>query len=360
VPNTEKLNIKFQPLVLALFVLIASLSWVALINTANAAPFGEAFLRLDRLTATTTTGGRVCAKPATASTEASVQVTFPTTSGTDYVVNTTAANWTVTTTGLDAGQTAWVGITTASTVSGKTVTFPSGELVVGTLYCFNFSATSTLTTSSAGAAETTRGNILTRTTTPTPIDQTVYSQSIISNDQLVFSAVVPPSFSFVLSGNTDSFTTDLSITGVVATSGRTVTIATNAPNGWIVWVKDLNNNGSGQGSLRSATAGNYNINGTVAPGSTRTLSNGVEDYGLGTTITTDFAGGGTVSLDAAYNGTGSAVGTLDPTQFRPIASANGTTSGDVINLVARAAIAGDTPAASDYTDTLTVIGAGRF
>ena len=358
--NIRNIKTKTLPLVLAVFVLGCTLLSLLDIGRVRAAPFTEAFVRFDRLTATTTTGGRVCAKPATASTEASVQVTFPTTSGTDYVVNATAGNWTVTTTGLDTGQTAWLGIGTATNVTGKVVTFPSTDLVVGTLYCFNFAAVNTLTTSSAGAAETTQGNILTRTSTPTNIDQTIYSQSIITNDQIVVTAVVPPSFTFVLSGNTDSFTTNLSTSAVVSTSGRNVTITTNAPNGWIVWARDLNDS-AGRGALNSVTAGNYKIDGTTAAGAaSHTLSVGTEDYGLGTTITTDAGGGGTVTLDAAYDGTGVKAGTLDPTQFRPIASANGTANGDILSLVERATIAGQTPAANDYTDTLTVVGAGRF
>jgi hypothetical protein len=359
VVETE-LRIKKLPLIIAVVMALIGCSSLALLGRASAAPFTVAFVRLDRLTATTATGGRVCAKPATAATEASVKVTFPTTSGTDYIVNGTAANWTVDTSNLDTGQTAWPGISTATNVTGKVVTFPSTDLTVGTLYCFNFAATNTLTTSSAGAAETTQGTIVTYTSVPAAIDTTTYAESIISNDQVVVSAIVPPSFTFVLSGNTDSFTSNLSTSGLTSTSGRNVTITTNAASGWIVWVKGLNSS-SGKGALQSATAGNYKIAGTSAAGAaSHTLTNGTEDYGLATTINTDASGGGTVTLDAAYDGTSSKAGTLDPAAFRPIASANGTANGDIITLVERATIAGQTPAASDYTDTLTVIGAGQF
>ena len=171
---------------------------------------------------------------------------------------------------------------------------------------------------------------------------------------------MPPSFAFVLSGNTDAFTTNLSTASVVSTSGRTVTITTNAASGWIVWVKDLNSK-AGKGALQSATAGSYQIGGTSAAGAaSHTLTVGAEDYGLATTINTDAAGGGVVGLDAAYDGTAAKAGTLDPTQFRPIASATGTANGDILSLVERSTIAGQTPAASDYTDTMTVIGAGVF
>ncbi len=177
---------------------------------------------------------------------------------------------------------------------------------------------------------------------------------------MVFNAVVPPSFAFVLSGNTDNFASNLSTGALVSTAGRTVTITTNAASGWIVWAKDLNSS-SGKGALQSATAGNYKLAGSVAPGSaSRNFSNGTEDYGLGVTINTDAAGGGTVALDSYYDGSSNKAGTLDPTQFRPLATASGTANGDIISLYGRATIAGQTPAANDYTDTMTVIGAGVF
>lgn len=357
--TNQQASIRPLPVVIAA-VLVLSAVFVGLrLGHADAATL-NGFVRFDRLKALTATGGRVCVSPNTAATEASVQVTFPTTASTDYAVNATAANWTVNTTGLDTGQTAWPGIATATAVSGKTVTFPSGELTVGITYCFNFSATNTLTTSSAGALESAKGTILTRTSTLTTVDTTTFSESIISDDTLVLNAVVPPSFSFVLSGNTDAFATNLSTTGMVSTSGRTITITTNAAAGWIVWAKDLNTK-AGNGALQSATAGTYKIGGTTAPGvASHTLTNGTEDYGLAATITTDAANGGTVALDAAYDGTSNKAGTLDPTQFRPIASANGTANGDIIALNGRATIAGQTPAANDYTDTLTLIGAGQF
>lgn len=345
---------------MAAAMLVVGTSSLAYLGQAQAAPFGKAIVRYDRLKAVTATGGRVCAQPSTVNTEASVEVRFPTTAATDYVVNATAANWTVTTTNLDAGQTAWPGVGTASSVTGKVVTFPSADLTVGVLYCFNFSATSTLTTSSAGAAETTQGTLTTKTAGAAVIDQSTYSQSIITDDQIVVNAVVPPSFTFVLSGNTDNFTTNLSTSSLVSTSGRTVTITTNAASGWVVWVKGLNTSAS-KGALNSATAGNYKIGNTTAVGTaSRVFTNGTEEYGLATTINTDAALGGTVTLDTAYDGTASKAGTIDPGFFRPIASANGTANGDIIQINERATIAGQTPAASDYTDTLTVIGAGVF
>jgi hypothetical protein len=126
-----------------------------LISSASAGSLTNTLVRVDRLAASQATDGMVCAKSTTTAVEAHVQVTFPgtgTAGATSFGVNATAANWTTTTADLPSGATAWIGIGTATAVSGATVTFPSGDMVVGTLYCFNFAAASTLSTPTAAAA----------------------------------------------------------------------------------------------------------------------------------------------------------------------------------------------------------------
>ncbi len=91
-----------------------------------------------------------------------------------------------------------------------------------------------------------------------------------------------------------------------------------------------------------------------------TLSAGTEGYVLDADLDTDGSGGGTLTIDAEYNGlTTSAGGTLSAT-FTEFASADGPAGDDVVTLIPRAAISGLTEAASDYTDTLTVVAAGNF
>lgn len=137
-----------------------------------------------------------------------------------------------------------------------------------------------------------------------------------------------------------------------------MTITTNAKGGWIAWAKD-----SSQG-LASASA-SYTIPtaGTVN-GAPNTLSAGTEGYVLDTDITTDAAGGCTVAIDAEYDGTTTSAGGTFSANYQPIAACTGavpaTANGDVITLIERVAIAGSTPAGSDYTDTITVVGAGNF
>lgn len=324
------------------------LLWV---HSAQAGNFEQVYIRLDRLKASTTTGGTVCAQADTAGTEADVQVTFPT----GFTVNSTASNWTVTTTNLPSGATAWPSIATASAVSGQTVTFPSGDLVVSTLYCFNFAASSTLTTSTAGNDKT--GTVTTRATGPSTIDSSGYALSIVSDDQIVVTATVPATFSFALSANTDTFTSSLSTT-TTSTSGRTVTISTNAASGWVAWVKSANaalNSVSTGASI--ATAGSVDNAPTDLASST--------GYVLDVDITTDSGTGtGTVTqasnYGAEYNGTNSTSGGTLSTSFQPIAASSGTTDGDILTLIERAKISAVQAAATDYTDTLTVVAAGRF
>ena len=78
-------------------------------SMADAAALTNAFVRIDRMQVSTSTGGTVCAKPTTTDTEASVQVVFPgsgTQGAASFGVNATASNWTVTTSNLPAGSSA--------------------------------------------------------------------------------------------------------------------------------------------------------------------------------------------------------------------------------------------------------------
>lgn len=311
--------------------------------------FTEAYLRLDRMKASTTTGGTVCAKPATTGTEVDVQVVFPT----GFTVNTTAANWTVTTTNLPSGATAWVSIGTATAVSGQTVTFASGDLVVGTLYCFNFTGTSTLTNSTAGASKT--GTITTRTVTPTTVDTSPYATAVITDDQIAVTATVPSIFSFTLGGNTAALGT-LSTSTTTSATGVTLTIATNASVGWIAWVKNA-------GLTSTATGETITSPGTVddTPSDLASTTGVVLDVD----ITTDSGvGDGVVSQAAGYGaeyaGTNTTSGGALSTTLQPIARSNGTTDGDVLTMILRSKVSAVQAAAADYADTLTVVGAGRF
>ncbi|MEK7549974.1 MAG: hypothetical protein AAB519_03265 [Patescibacteria group bacterium] len=341
-------KLSFANIAVLLVVLAAPFLFTEKVSAGN---FEQTYIRLDRLKASTTTGGTVCAQADTAATEADVQVTFP--SG--FTVNSTAGNWTVTTTNLPSGATAWPSIATATAVSGQVVTFPSGDLVVSTLYCFNFSGTSTLTNPTAGNDKT--GTITTRATGPSTIDSSGYALSIVSDDQIVVTATVPATFTFSLSANTDSFAGNLSTTAQLST-GVTATIATNAASGWVAWVKSAN------AALNSASTG-ATIATTGSIDNTATaLTSSTYGYLLDVTFTDSGTGTGTVTQAAnygqEYDGNSSNTGGTLSTTFQPIAASSGTTDGDTVVLKELARISAVQAAATDYTDTLTVVAAGRF
>lgn len=343
----------------AVAILFALVAPLFLIERVKAANFQQVMVRPDRLSASTATTGLICAKPqTTSSVNVDVQIAFPT----GFTVSGTAGNWTVTTTNLPSGASAWPGITAATpTISSQTVTFTySGNqtLTAGTLYCFNWSSTAALTTSTAGNDKT--GTITTRTTGAATIDSASYALSIVGSnaDQIAVSATVAPTFSFALSGNTDTFTGNLS-TSTVSTSGRTLTIITNAGAGWIAWVKSAN------AALSSASTGASIATAGSVDNTPSDLAS-TTGYVLDVDITTDSAtsGTGTVSqasnFGAEYAGSNSTSGGALSTSFQPIAAASGPTDGDVLTLTERAKITAIQAAATDYSDTLTVVAAGRF
>ena len=353
-------HIKPLPLAMAAAATLIGLSSLAMVGTASAAQLTQTQVRLDRLKFSTTTSGRVCAKSSNAGVEGKVVVTFPTNSGTNYS-SAVATSWTTSTLVLDAGQTAWPGITTATNVTGNVVTFGSGDLTVSTaLYCFNFAAA--LTTASTNT-ETTTGTVATQTAAAAPLDSGTFSLGLATDDSIgLTGGIVPPSFTFSLSSNADTFINPLSTGSVQSTNGRDVTVSTNAANGYILYARNAaTNNVSNRGSLFSSTA-SFHIVGTVGVGlGARVLAAGTPDYGLGVTKFANPVADGYL-INPNYDSTSSTVtvGTLDPTGLEPILSATGSASGDVTRLTERAAINGQTKAATDYGDTITVVGAGLF
>lgn len=339
------MKITRQVSVFSVFVFVLLLPAFFLMSSlALAASHKQTWVRLDRLTAGATTGGTVCIKTAVADvTEANVAVTFPG----SFTVNGTASNWTTTTTNLPSGALAWLGIGTATNVSTQTVTFPSSDLATDTLYCFNFTGTTTLTNSTAGNDKV--------GTVASGGNSSSYALSIVSSDSIVISATVPATFTFSLPTNTDSFVSNLS-TAVTLTSGSVATISTNAAAGWVAWVKSAN------AALNSVSTG-ATIATAGAVDNAVTDASATDGYFLDVAFTDHATGTGTVTQAAnygqEYDGDATHGGTLS-TSFQPVAASSGTTAGDTLTFKELARISAVQAAAADYTDTLTVVAAGRF
>lgn len=339
-------NKKLTHLSLAVFMAVSGLSVLAYTQHAHAASLSKVMVRFDRLKIGTATTGTVCAQPNSTATEAKVKVTFPT----GYTLGL-AATFTVDTTtntaSWPATAIAWPGIGTASSVSSQDVTFPSSDLTAGTLYCFNW-INSAAVQVTATPNVTNLGSVTTQTSTPTDIDTAQYNTPSVSDDSIVVNAVVPPAFSLALNASTDTISA-LSVTAVAtSTSPRTATINTNAKNGWQVWAKDANS------GLTSAVASKTIA--STTPGTVSTLSFGSEGYNTGVFPT---SGSPTVDPAFASGGVNYKGGGLDTT-LRKMASGTGVASNTILTITNNVSIAGSTPAANDYTDTIYITGAGLF
>jgi hypothetical protein len=216
--------------------------------------------------------------------------------------------------------------------------------------------------------------IRTYTSGPVVIEETNWSTAILGapdTDEITVTAVVPPIFQITFpEDNVDDFG-NLDPGAVISTTGEPVQFATNAKSGWIAWAKSAN-----QG-LTSLTAG-YTIptSGAIDAAPT-TLVAGAEGYALdvdinggavmddGNPLCDNSPGDATLVIDPEYNGVGANQGGTLSANFQPIATCAGTTppntsAGDIVDLVSRATISFGTPAATDYTDIITVVGAGNF
>lgn len=341
----KNLNIKKLGFVLASFVLVAAnLLYIA--QPAAAATLTNSYIRINRLSAGTTTSFRLVFKTVGAG-ATSVAINFNGADSTTWTGSSGVVNATQTVSSAscaaDTGATALPGSITAAGAS-STVTISSvTALAATTSYCVDLTAAAAVTNATAGEYHP---------TITVGADSTTVAVRTISNDQIVVSATVPPTFNLALNGNTDSFASNLSSGSVGVTSGKTITINTNAKNGWFAWASDSNS------GLTSATAAHTVA--SITPGTTATLSAGTEGYVFGVTGITQGSGGGTTSATTAYNSNGTTTGSgLDGT-IRQIASSTGTANGAVLTVKELTAISPTTQPGTDYTDTVTIIGAGFF
>lgn len=323
-------------------------------SRANAA-VTESFVRFDRLsTSATSITGTACLKTGTSGTENGVVIDFPT----GWTVPT-AGSWSVTTTNLPVdpadnttAATAWPAVAAGTiSVSGLSVRIAqttSMDLTTTVFYCFNFTGTGGAMTSGndqKGALKTTGGSPY--------VDNSVWATSIVGTnaDQITVSASVSASLTFSLGANTAALSTLVTSGTPTAATPVTQSVITNAHNGWESWVKSTN------GALTSAqSSGSITSSGSF-DGAPSDLSGAGAGYVLDVNTNS-----GTATINAEYNGTGdSNFGGFLDTQFHQTAQHTATpTVTDIVNLVVRAKAAATTPAAIDYTDTLTIVVAGNF
>lgn len=351
---------------LSILILLLGLVEPFLFPSAADATSAQGYIRLDRVKINTATGGAVCFNPKTNETTVrQMAITFPvsgtpgTADSTHYGVNQTAANWTwdTTSTNLPNGTSAFPGTAATSTVSNGTVTFivtADQSLNTGTTYCLHFTSTSTLTTPTSAANNLT-GTIQLNNSGGTQLTNELanYAESVISNDQITVTATVPSSFTMSLSTNTAAIGTLPTSGAPASATGITLTISTNAANGWTAWAKNANANST----LTSATTSDTSVSsGAFASGAGNVHNlTGAAGYGLAVA-----SGTNSPTVATEYNTSSPSVGSLDSTQFEKIVSHATTANGDTATLTFSAEASPTTKPASDYTDTVTILASGQF
>jgi hypothetical protein len=314
--------------------------------------------------------GSICVKPATTSTTAEyIAVEFPT----QFSLGL-AATWTTTTTppaGPGAGSlywpsgaSAWPVNPSAAVVTGNTVTFQYGTgtttLTAGTMYCFDWNLASSITNTGSAGSSLACSNpagctVITENASAATIDTGTYATAIVTNDQISVTATVPPIFQFTVPSNTDTFTTNVTPTAISATNGVTPTVKTNAKGGWVMWAEDTNQALSSTSSGGSIPSVGWNSNATT------TIVAGTAAYAL--SVVTAAAGSTvcTVAVQSEYNTAGGGTGGEFWGHFEQIGQCpGGASNGDGLKLTEEATASVTTPAATDYSDTITVVAAGLF
>jgi len=309
---------------------------------AKAAQFTRATIRYDRMMTGKLSSLQVIIVPLTVGTEAKVKLVF--------AGATLGAGQSATTAALPSYAVGLPGIGTTAIGGGTSIVVNCTDLTVGTTYAFNLTIGV-----STPAANSYSDTVSTLTSGDVVIDSTTVASRIISNDQITINANVPPSFTFVLSGNTDAFTTDLSAGSVSSTGGISVVVTTNAAKGWTGWIKSLN---TGLNSVTTGAGENIGTSGTYNA-TPEVCVVGTDCYVLDVGVTNG-GGSGSLTADAEYAGNWTTTGGTLMNYFVPFAGRTGKATNDTVWLKAHATMISTKAAGSDYTDTWTVVGAGNF
>jgi hypothetical protein len=368
-----------HPIRFFVVLLLVTALYVNLIShSVQAANFTNVSMRHSRMAISVATSSTdpilVILRPITVASELSVGIAF----ASGYTVDSTYTNITVSVASLPAtyhGQavSAVPGIGSAATaVSNQNVTFAATDMTVGTTYGFYITGgitnpattgqkISKISTHSDGSPDFTNY--------ADAIDASRIAAYIVDNngaatdsDQIVVTARVAPTYTLVLSAY--AITLDTALSSVEYPGGPqngsvpavTATATTNANNGHVIWMKA--NSASG---LTSTVAGaSIAFAGSPADNTPNTLSAGTEGVVVDVDLTTN--GSGSLAIASEFNGASTSAGGTPSTTFQEIASATGPVggTGDVVTVIPRVAISSTTQSADDYTNTLTVIGAGNF
>jgi len=242
-------------------------------------------------------------------------------------------------------------------ITGATSILPGAPTASGTAQVITFAGITALTASHSYCGVLTGASNNAITSNPSAgvyagsitsgTDQTApIAWDIISNDQVVVTATVPASFTLVISSSTDPFTANLAVGSVGTTTGVTATMTTNG-TGWVLYGSDI------ASELTSAATGHNILSTSIGVNTGSVITAGSENYitGVATTGTPN-----AIYFDNGTPGRGAGLSAV----VRQLATGTGPTASATATVTEHATISGTTPAATDYTDTITLLGAGTF
>jgi hypothetical protein len=237
-----------------------------------------------------------------------------------------------------------------ATGSGATITLTTtGNVAATTAYCVIFSGTSAVTNPSAA------GVYSFAVSDTTDSGSTYYPVlAAATNEQIGVSAQVGQSFTLTLGGTTDTLGT-LSTSGVISSAGVTATVTTNAAGGPELWAYDT------QTGLHSTNAAHTIASKLPNNTSAQTITNTAEGY-VANAVYNSNTGGDTMTITAPFTGSGGTGDGLSPypAELAYATATAGPTNLAIITLKENATITGLTPEASDYSDTVYIVGTGTF
>jgi hypothetical protein len=342
--NTKKLDFsRFGSLVMAVLLAVTGLLSTVAPKAFAATTMTQTSVVETNMDSAGTSAVWVAFKAGAADAATSLTVAFNTGSGFVW-----AGSPTVTTTGCTSffsGATALPGTLAGSTGSGVTLTVNGvTSLTSGTLYCFAVtgSAVTNPTTS------TSTGYTTTITDATDSQSQGVYIiGSSAGTDQIAVTAQVSSFFTLTFSSNADTFASPLSSTALSTSNGVNLTVSTNAVSGWGLWAEDATNGLNSTSQTHPIGMATVNSNSSFNGGKI-----GSEWYGLGVT---------TANATVAYADAGGTTGAgMSSTAWNEIAKSASAGSGVTVTAKELADISTSTPNASDYADTITIVGDGSF
>lgn len=179
-------------------------------------------------------------------------------------------------------------------------------------------------------------------------DSGKFAVVIVADEQIAVSATVDPTITLSLSGNSTAFGT-LSSTSVTTSSPNiTLTISTNAENGYTITVQDAGN--TTNPGLYNSSAAFLIGSGDYSYSNSADLSS-VAGYGAQ-------CSSASATCSSPYNVSGNNVGGYELTA-QNFATYNDVADNHTITVTNKAKVSGSTPAGS-YNDTVTVIATGNF